>query len=164
MASIDELKINFPHSGKIEWIGLRSINSKDIVQVDTVEALLNHGLVGDKSAQTPGSKRQVTLIQSEYFSVMESLLDKKKILPETLRRNIVVSGLNLSILLRHSLRINDVVLEITGNCAPCKKIEEALGFGAFNAMRNHGGVNAMVVKGGVICVGDNVQVVDQKKY
>ncbi len=158
MASINELKSHFSNTGKIEWIGLRNKTNKDILQVKTAELLLDHGLVGDKSAQKPGGKRQVTLIQAEYFAVMESLLHKKEILPETLRRNIVVSGVNLSILLRHNLKINDVVLEITGNCAPCKKMEETLGYGGFNAMRNHGGVNAMVRKGGIINVGDEVEV------
>jgi len=144
--------------GKIEWIGLRTTKNKEIIQVDTAEALYDHGLVGDKSAQKTGSKRQVTLIQAEYFPVLEFFLHKEKILPETLRRNIVVSGINLSVLLKNCLKINDVVFEITGNCAPCKKMEEALGFGAFNAMRNHGGVNAVVRKGGIINVGDEVHV------
>ncbi len=162
MASINELKTHFLHPGKIEWIGLRNSQSREIIHVDTAEVLLDHGLVGDKSAQKPGSKRQLTLIQAEYFSVMESFLHKKKISPEILRRNIVVSGINLSVLLKNNLKINGVIIEITGNCAPCKKMEEALGFGAFNAMRNHGGVNAAVRKGGVISVGDEVQVSIEK--
>jgi len=158
MTLINKLKTHFPNTGKIEWIGLRTTKSKEIIQVDTAEALFDHGLVGDKSAQKTGSKRQITLIQAEYLPVMESFLQKKKVLPEILRRNIVVSGINLSVLLKHSLSINYVVLEITGNCAPCKKMEEALGFGAFNAMRNHGGVNAVVRIGGIINVGDEVHV------
>ena len=158
MPSINELKSHFFGPGRIEWIGLRKTNTKDIVQVETAELLLDHGLVGDKSAQKRGSKRQITLIQAEYFPVMRSLLNNNNIMPETLRRNIVVSGLNLSVLLRHKLSINGAVLEITGNCAPCKKMEQALGYGGFNAMRNHGGVNAMVKKGGVIRVGDTIEV------
>ena len=158
MASINELKANFSQSGKIEWIGLRTSKSREILQVESAELLLDHGLVGDKSGQKPGGKRQVTLIQAEYFPVMESLLNDIKITPELLRRNIVVSGINLSILLRHSLKINDAVIDITGNCAPCNKIEQTLGFGAFNAMRNHGGINAVVKKGGVIRIGDEIKV------
>lgn len=158
MASVNELKANFYQTGKIEWIGLRPAKSRDIVQVDSAELLLDHGLVGDKAGQKPGGKRQVTLVQAEYFPVMESLLGGIKINPETLRRNIMVSGINLSVLLRHSLIINDAVIEVTGNCAPCKKMEQTLGFGAFNAMRNHGGVNAVVKNGGIINVGDEIKV------
>jgi len=157
MAIISKLKTHFPHTGKIEWIGLRTKTNREITTVNSAELLVNHGLVGDKSAQKPGSKRQVTLIQAEYFPVMESFA-KKNILPKELRRNIVVSGINLSILLKHKLKINDAILEITGNCAPCKKMEETLGFGVFNMMRNHGGINAMVCNGGVINIGDEVSV------
>lgn len=157
MASINKLKTHFPYGGKIDWIGLRKKSSKEIIKVHSAELLINHGIAGDKSALKPGSKRQVTLIQAEYFPVMESFLHKN-ILPEQLRRNIVVSGINLSVLLKHKLIINEVVLEITGNCAPCKKMEESLGEGAFNMMRNHGGINAIVRKGGVINIGDEVKV------
>lgn len=158
MASINELKAHYKSPGKVEWIGLRNNKNNDIQQVQAAELLLDHGLVGDKAALKPGSKRQVTLIQAEYFAVMASLLNKNKILPETLRRNVVISGINLSVLHKHFLKINNAVIEITGNCAPCAKMEKALGPGGFNAMRNHGGVNAVVKKGGVIRVGDEVEV------
>jgi len=158
MATINELKSHFSQPGVIEWIGLRAPKTREIITVESAELQIDYGLKGDKAGQRAGGKRQVTLIQAEYLPVMASLLNKKEILPEVFRRNIVVSGINLSILLRHSLRVNDAELEITGNCAPCRKMEEALGFGAFNAMRNHGGVNAMVKKSGVISIGDQVEV------
>ena len=163
MPTIKNIKAHFFQPGKIEWIGLRVVGSREILQVDTAELLINHGLVGDKSAQIPGSKRQVSLIQAEYFAVMESLLNKNKISPQTLRRNIVISGLNLSVLSKQCLKINSAVLEITGNCAPCAKMEQALGYGGFNAMRNHGGINAVVKKGGVIRIGDEVEVCVEAK-
>lgn len=158
MASINELKTHFAQPGKIEWIGLRTAKSREILSVNTAELQQGHGLIGDKAGQRPGGKRQVTLIQAEYLPVMASFMNQTETLPEIFRRNIVVSKINLSVLLKHTLRINDVIIEITGNCAPCKKMEESMGFGAFNAMRNHGGVNAMVKVGGVISIGDEVEV------
>ncbi len=160
MATISELKTHFTQPGQIEWIGLRPQRNSEIIEVESAELLAGHGLVGDKAALKLGSKRQVTIIQREYIHVMESLLNKS-ISPATLRRNVVVSKISLSILLRHSLKINDVVLEVTGNCAPCAKMEKALGYGAYNAMRLHGGVNAIVKKGGIINVGDKVEVCQQ---
>ena len=59
------------------------------------------GLEGDDYAGRTG-KRQVTLIQSEHLLVIASMIKMEDIKPEQLRRNIVISDLNLIALkIRH---------------------------------------------------------------
>ena len=115
------------------------------------------GLVGDRK-ETPG-KRAVTLIQAEHLPVIAALAGLETVVPETLRRNIVVSGLNLAALRKARLTLGEAEIEITGPCAPCSRMEVALGFGGYNAMRGHGGWTASVVKPGRIAVGDAVRPV-----
>ena len=158
MHSIKKYNNNFLKNGAIEWIGLRNADNNCVQIVNNAELVMNHGLAGDKAAKRSGSKRQVTLIQQEHLKTIASFLNKDMVLPEVLRRNIVISGVNISVLKGYSLEIGEAVITITGNCAPCHKMEEGLGFGGFNAMRNLGGMTAVVEKGGLIRIGDKVKI------
>ena len=113
--------------------------------VDSVQVTINEGIEGDRYAGR-SRKRQVTLIQHEHLVAIASLVHKQRIDPEVLRRNISVSGINLLALKGKRFRIGSVLLEYTGLCHPCSRMEEVLGKGGYNAVRGHGGSTAMVVE------------------
>lgn len=153
------LMARLPQVGQVAWIGLRPARRAPLASVDAVEALAGRGLSGDRAASRPrtGGKRQVTLIQAEHLPVVAALVGWRQLDPAVLRRNIVVSGLNLTALRGLRFQVGAAVLEGTGPCDPCSRMEEALGPGGYGAMRGHGGITAMVVTSGRIQVGDPVR-------
>lgn len=153
----------FPHPGKLEWIGLRSTRRAPLQSFNHVEVLADYGLVGDHKAQRAGGKRQVTLIQREHLDAMARLLGRDTVDPALLRRNLVVSGINLLALHDMQFEIGDVLFEGSGLCEPCSRMEEVLGTGGYNAMRGHGGIIARVISGGIIRTGDAVAAVISAK-
>jgi MOSC domain-containing protein YiiM len=98
----------------------------------------------------------VTLIQSEHLSAVAQILAKPEVLATSVRRNIVVSGINLFALRDRRFRIGDVLLEGAGTCDPCSRMEEVLGLGGYNAMRGHGGIVCRILEGGTMRIGDAV--------
>ncbi|MEO1789218.1 MAG: MOSC domain-containing protein [Pseudomonadota bacterium] len=141
--------------GRIDWIGLRVARRAEIAVVDVAQ-LSEAGLVGDHAK--PG-KRALTLIQAEHLPVIAALSGHNMVLPALFRRNIVVSGLNLLGFRRARLNLGEAVIEITGPCPPCSRMEEALGPGGYTGMRGHGGVYASVVRPGSLKIGDMVRPV-----
>lgn len=147
-----------PREGRLDWIGLRSAKRGEVLPVDSAIVTTAEGLTGDHYLAKEG-KRQITLIQAEHLEVVASLLGIDSLDPARLRRNLVISGINLLALKNQRFRISEaVVLEMTGNCHPCTRMEEELGPGGYNAMRGHGGITAKVVSGGTIKVGDSVKL------
>jgi len=151
---------NIPQQGKVEWIGIRPKRLLEVHSVSAVTANPDTGLEGDHFKKSSTGKRQVTLIQQEHLDVVARILGKKEIAPEWLRRNIVVSGINLLALKHQQFQVGEVLLETTGICAPCSRMEEILGAGGYNSMRGHGGITARILKGGKIQIGDVVRLVD----
>ena len=182
MLTMQELRERLPRPGRVEWIGLRSGRRGRVDSVGQAEAHPLVGLIGDHGKLAPGrlkaisgevgerepedrpalgarasqpmsGKRQVTLIQAEHLPVIAALAGLELVTPEELRRNVVVSGLPLLALKDRRFRVGTVLLEGTGECHPCSRMEETLGPGGYNAVRGHGGITARVLEGGIIALG-----------
>lgn len=147
--------------GRVEWIGLRPRRREPLRAVSETVALAELGLEGDhRTGKTPGSGRQVTLISREFIAQIEQFTGLEGIDPATLRRNIVVSGINLNALRRQRFRVGDALFEATQLCHPCARMEEALGAGGVAAMLGHGGLCAKIIEGGAVRLGDAITAVE----
>lgn len=170
MPDLRHLTRQFPRPGRLEFILLRPARGAPAISVPSALALQDRGLEGDRSAATTprlqgGHKRQVTLVQAEHLPLIAAWTGHDTLDPTLLRRNLVVSGINLAaartLFADQTMHItigDEVVLLATGACDPCSKMEQVLGPGAYNAMRGHGGLTARVLVGGRMGVGDMVRV------
>ncbi|MFQ5732776.1 MAG: MOSC domain-containing protein, partial [Planctomycetaceae bacterium] len=113
MAELRDLVETFPHAGRVEWIGVAAARLADIESLETVRLEPGDGIEGEHHANGGNSHRQVTLIQQEHLPVVAGLLNRESVQPEQLRRNVVVSGINLSALKRGRFRIGDALLDPT---------------------------------------------------
>jgi MOSC domain-containing protein YiiM len=156
LAGIQVLLSRFPRPGRVEWIGVRPQRRAPVRALTEVAAVAGRGLDGDHYRPGLHGVRQVTLIQAEHLAVIGGLLGQVAPAPEFLRRNLVVSGISLLALKGMCFQVGEAVLEGTGLCHPCSRMEEVLGGGGYNAMRGHGGLNARIVCSGRIRVGDAV--------
>lgn len=161
MPTIAELLAIHPQIGRVEWIGASPARRNPVQSIPSAAIAAGFGLVEDHHARSGRSKRQVTLIQWEHLAVIASILGRESLPPELLRRNIAVSGINIAALKDQRFRIGNVLLEGTGYCHPCSRMEEVLGPGGYQAMRGHGGITARVLRGAEVTCGELVQWVAQ---
>lgn len=141
----------------VEAIWIKRAKRGKMDPVLAAELVAGKGLVGNANQ---GGRRQVTIIEQEVWAGRTSQVDSQAD-PSMRRANIMISGLPLVKSRGKTLRIGECILEIAGETRPCERMEEAAP-GLREALKADwgGGAFAMVVKGGTINVGDEIEFFD----
>jgi MOSC domain-containing protein YiiM len=137
-------------SGTIIHLQLKPAEGAPMNAVSSVTAIADHGLRDDANAGR--SKRQVLIVERE-------LLDEFQLPVGDVRENITVQGMALAGMAAGTrVRAGQALLEATLDCAPCQFIEDKRP-GLRAAMEGKRGTLFKVIEGGVINVGDTLEVV-----
>jgi len=129
--------------------------------LDHADVTVEEGLHGDfRGSLKPGrNQRQVTVMAVEGWRDALQELDAA-VSWEQRRVNLLVEGLELE--RTEGARIifdSGLVLEVTGECDPCSRMEEITqGLKAVLLPHWRGGVTTIVIESGPIRVGDNVRI------
>jgi MOSC domain-containing protein YiiM len=149
--------------GRLTAILVRPARGAAMRSLAHAELVTERGLAGDYASQRQGGKRQVSLLQAEHLTVIAALVGRVDVVPELVRRNLVIEGISVLAFRAALFRIGDTLLRGGGTCEPCSKMESNLGQGGYNALRGHGGIVARVVRGGPIRLGDIVDFAESEE-
>lgn len=136
------------------------VSSGPLRTVDEVDAVAGKGLEGDRYFSDNGHEdpgRQITLLEYEAVeaAVRDYELDVK---PIDIRRQLVTRGVALNHLVGRTFTVGEVTLRGVELCEPCGHMERLSGIkGVRRALIHRGGLNAEIVSGGKIRVGDPIE-------
>ena len=143
-----------PQEGRISSLQLCVGHREPMREVDAATMVAGFGIEGDNHATSNAERagRQVLLMDEET-------LEAFGLAHGEVRENITTSGLDLTFL-QEGQRLalgGEVVLQITGHCAPCARMDE-IRPGLRLELDGKRGMLASVVRGGTIRVGDAIEV------
>lgn len=151
--------------GTVEGIFLAPDSGEPMEAVESVEAVADRGLRGDRYFHERGlyDRRSnlpegtgVTLIEREALSALER--DYGVTLePSETRRNVLTRDVALNHLVDREFRVGEAVFEGVRLCEPCSYMERHADTGdAVEGLVHRGGLNADIVETGTIAEGDDV--------
>jgi hypothetical protein len=147
-----------PAIGTVAAILITAHAEAPLSRVDEAEALAGRGLAGDRYAagrgtfSGPGRGYELTLAEAE-------VLDEIRLPWEDARRNIVTRDISLNGLVGQRFRIGSVECIVRRLAEPCAHLEKLARPGLLRPLVHRGGLRADIIKGGVICLGDDIEAI-----
>jgi MOSC domain-containing protein YiiM len=136
--------------GEVQHLFTCLVHRFPMREVSEVEVIKDKGFKGCIHGR-PGSERQVCLMDRET-------LHKFGLDPGVVKENITTRGIDFqSLATGNVLRFGDCVLEITGPCDPCARMDE-IRMGLQEELRGQRGWLCRVKEAGMIRRGDRIQV------
>jgi MOSC domain-containing protein YiiM len=127
--------------------------SEALAPVESVRAVAGCGLEGDRHFRPNGAKpgQALTLIEAE------ALEDVNLTGPQA-RRQVVVRGVRLNDLVGKRFRVGEVECVGVELCEPCLHLQSMTRPGIIDDLLHRGGLNADILVGGTIAIGDAVEI------
>ena len=125
-----------------------------LVDVPQIECVAGRGIRGDRFYDYRDNyKGQITFFSLEVFEKLSRHFDLTTKSPGVLRRNVIVSGVDLNELIGEEFSIQGVRLRGTGHCKPCYWLDQAFAPGTEDFLEGNGGLRAEILSDGLIAVG-----------
>ena len=126
-----------------------------LIEVQRIECVAGHGIRGDRFYDYRDNyKGQITFFSFEVFERLAQHFGLQNRSPGLLRRNVIVTGIDLNDLIGEVFSIQGVRLRGTGHCRPCYWLDQAFAPGTEDFLEGSGGLRAEILTDGAIAVGD----------
>jgi MOSC domain-containing protein YiiM len=120
-----------------------------------IECVAGHGIRGDRFYDYRDNYAgQITFFSADVFERLCRAFSLTNKSAGALRRNIIVSGVDLNALIGVEFEIQGVRLYGTQHCAPCYWMNQAIAPGAEEWLAGNGGLRAQILTDGFVEVGD----------
>lgn len=119
-----------------------------------LRCVAGRGILGDRFFDyRPDYPGQITFFAQEVFTDLCRTLDLRSATPAALRRNVLVRGVDLSVLIDREFSLQGVHFRGARECKPCYWMDEAVGPGAEAWLCGRGGLRARILSDGVLSPG-----------
>jgi MOSC domain-containing protein YiiM len=135
----------------VEAIHLGAARVPELWPVEEVRAVAGKGLEGDRHYHDEGAQpgQALTLVEAE-------IVEDVGLAPGETRRQVTVRGVDLNALVGKRFRVGDVECIGVELCEPCAHLEAMTRPGIIKELVHRAGLNADIVAGGTIRIGDTV--------
>jgi len=129
---------------------------KDMIQLDSVEAIAGKGIVEDRYFKKNKNTSNITLIEKENIDLFNKN-SSCSISYQKFRRNIITKGIRLNSLVGREIFIGSVKIKVHELCQPCLKLQKLLGQNNFvKDMTHKSGIRCEILVGGKIVKGNKI--------
>jgi len=126
-----------------------------LVETERIQCVAGKGLLGDRYFNhREDYKGQITFFSAEVLERLCAYFGIREKPAGVLRRNVIVSGIDLLSLIGCDFEIQGVKFRGTQHCAPCEWMDVAIAPGAKEFLKENAGLRAKILTGGELHLGD----------
>jgi MOSC domain-containing protein YiiM len=144
----------------LEGIHLHGPREEPMRSVTEATLEAERGIVGDRYFGLGVEGTHVTFVAAEG---VEAMVRETGIplAPIETRRNLLTRGIELDSLIGRRFRVGEAVCFGVKHCSPCNHLESVTRPGVREGLSGRGGLRADVLDGGVIRVGDTIELLPE---
>ena len=129
---------------------------------DSIKCIAGKGIEGDRYfGFKEDFKGQITFFAEEVAASLEEELGLSRLDRSVMRRNVLVSGIDLNALIGKRFSLGELVLSGSEECAPCYWMDKAVAPGAHEFLKGNGGLRCRIEKSGTLSTGStNLEILE----